>query len=157
MAKSLQVQDVESNRCNDELAEPLQKLQQPTLYSRGLSGFLPFRFSLCTTISARPDSAPILHRRFHHDALLPFRERSPSWLPPRVTQLERETQDLLTACRKAGRDKGDATRWHNERFRHGPTTEEPPLRGSGESRRRSKHDNSIHGSWWGKMVLTACF
>ena len=119
--------------------------------------FLPFP-RLAVMISARPDSAPTLHRRYQRDTVLPSRERSPSkqrhasaWLPPRVNRLERETQDLLTACRKAGRDKGDATRWlDNEQPRYGRTTEEPPLRGSGESRRRSESSNT-DSSWWGKI------
>lgn len=120
---------------------------------RSFLTFPPLAFA----ISARPDSAPTLHRRYQRDTVLSSRERSPSkqrhasaWLPPRVTRLERETQDLLTACRKAGRDKGDATRWlDNEQSRHGRTAGESPLRGSGESRRRSESSNT-DGSWWGK-------
>lgn len=112
------------------------------------------------TTPARPDSAPTLHGRFQRDAVHSYRERSPSkqrhasaWLPPRVTRLERETHDLLTACRKAGRDKGYPMRWYNEGSRHGRTTEEPPRRRSGESRRRSEQSNTYDPFWSGKAML----
>lgn len=148
--KKVQELRAKSNLCNGGTTDPPASAVFPVPRS-GL------------TISARPDSAPTLHRRYYRDAALPSRERSPSklrhasaWLPPRVTRLERETQDLLTACRKAGRDKGDVTRWHNEQSRRGRTTEEPPPCERGESKGRSENSNT-YGSDWGKSGFSTCF
>lgn len=114
------------------------------------------------TIPARPDSAPTLHRRFPRDAGHSSRERlrskqlhASAWLPPRVTRLERETHDLLTACRKAGRDKGDAMRWCHESFRHGRRSEEPPQHRGGDSRRKSERSNTCDPFWSGKAITVA--
>ncbi|CAM9091747.1 unnamed protein product, partial [Hapterophycus canaliculatus] len=104
--------------------------------------------------AARPDSAPTRHNRYELDAILSSRERSPStqryasaWLPPRVTRLERETHDLLTACRKAGRDTGYAARLNDEDCRHGCTPEGQSPGRSGECRRISGQSNSYGGSF----------
>lgn len=118
---------------------------------------------LCLRIltPARPDSAPAHHRRCELDAVLSSRERSPSkqrhasaWLPPRVTRLERETHDLLTACRKAGRDMRYAARWNDEDCSYGRTPEKQPRRRSGERRRIPKESNSYGGSFWTGMACT---
>lgn len=115
--------------------------------------------------AARPESAPTLHRRPKRDEVLSSsRERSSlrqrhasAWLPPRVTRVERETHDLLTACRKAGRKKGDAMYWYNEHYRHGRTTEKAPLRKSGGSPRRPEQSNSCGSFWVGEANALGIF
>lgn len=117
------------------------------------SFFLSFR-----TTPGRPDSAPTLDHRSQSQTVVASRARSSSrplkasaWLPPRVTRLERETDDLLTACRKAGRCKGDAARGGYFANSHsGRTADGTPRPRSGERRRNVEQSETYELFWSGK-------
>lgn len=116
------------------------------------SFFLAFR-----TTPGRPDSAPTLHRGSRSQTVVASRARSSSrplkasaWLPPRVTRLEGETDDLLTACRKAGRCKGDAARGYSATSHSGRTANGTPPPRSGERRRNVEHSEAYELFWSGK-------
>lgn len=107
---------------------------------------------------ARPGSAPLLHRRSQRNVGPLSREhwrRNPhasAWLAPRITRLERETHDLLTACRKAGRNKGNAAQWLYQDSRHRRVVGEP--HSSREDLRRRRSDSTTimpskpHALFW---------
>lgn len=109
------------------------------------SDFLPARRAsrVFLSCSARPDSAPNLHRRPQRDGTLSslehYKQRnSPSTrLAPRVARLERETHGLLTDCRKAARTRSDTIHRFSEKNRHSRNPKEPLPSGRGHCRRRS--------------------
>ncbi|CAM9310736.1 unnamed protein product, partial [Ectocarpus sp. 13 AM-2016] len=102
----------------------------------------------------RPDSAPTLHRCSRSQTVVASRSRllsrplkASGWLPPRVTRLERETHDLLRACRKAGRCKGDAVRGYSAPSYSGRTADGTPPPRSGERRRKVEQSEAYELFW----------